>query len=329
MPHVPSRRLAWIVRLVFYPVAIALIAVALHARIADADGDDAVGGGIAFAPQIPPSPFTVAGVASHGDPVTALLGVDGPTELTLPVHFRCTPQLGDVWAVFTETPKILAGRRLRVDHRNIRTTWPSGWRGRTDLRVSGTYARTSLTATLRGRLKLVAGARHATCRAKPVRFVLRKPRAERKGRNAQGELVFARLVGRNVQQLSTVMRVTCPDVNGAAPATWSMAWTRVVPAGSGRLRGAGTATTLRQTVAVKLELGMWGMDKTSDLPERRTAGDGDQAIATNRADVRLGADGVLRGRLSSRVALPATGAGQGVVACTTPPGGVAFALPGR
>jgi hypothetical protein len=328
MPHVPNRRLVWIARLVFYPAALALIALALHARLADA-GADGGAGFVPVAPALPPTPVTLAGPGAHGDPVTATVRAGVPTELELPMHFRCTPGRGDVWAVFTQTPDTVAGGRLRIDHRAVATTWPSGWRGRTDLQLSGTYTAKSITATLRGRLTLHSGGgRTARCRAKPVRFVLREPHARRRGSTAQGERIFVTLVGRNVQMLSTVMRVTCrgPAAANVGRKVW---WTRVVRAGSGRLRGARTTTAIQQTATVT-----GGGDGTEfwvdaeDLPERATAGDGDRTTAFSQADVRLDARGVLRGRLFTTLTLPATGPGQGGT-CQTPPGGVSFALPGR
>jgi hypothetical protein len=328
MPHVPDRRLVWIARLVFYPAALALIAVALHARLADA-GADGGAGFVPVRPPLPPTPVTLAGTGAHGDPVTATVRAGVPTELELPMHFRCTPGRGDVWAVFTQTPDTVAGGRLRIDHRAIATTWPSGWRGRTDLRLSGTYTATSITATLRGRLALRSGGgRTARCRAEPVRFVLREPHARRRGTTTQGEKVFVTLVGRNVQMLSTVMRVTCQGPAGTfGRKLW---WTRVVRAGFGRLIGPRTPTAIQQTATVT-----GGSDGTEywvdaqDLPERTTAGDADRTIAFSQADVRLDAHGVLRGRMFTTLTLPATGPGQGGGTCQTPPGGVSFALPGR
>ncbi|HWI74786.1 MAG TPA: hypothetical protein VNT55_22685, partial [Baekduia sp.] len=326
MPHAPNRRLVLIVRLVFYPVAIGLIAVALHARLADADGG---AGFVRVLPAPPPSPVTIAGTGAHGDPVTATMLQGKPTGMAVPVHFRCTPDRGDVWAVFDETPDTATGGRLRIDDRDIATTWPSGWRGRTDLRVSGTYTATSITATVSGRLTLHAGHRPvARCRARAVRLVLAKAKAqERRGSNAQGELVYVRLVGRNVQQLSSILHVACRG-GDAAPAVRTVYWLRVVRAGSGRLHGPTTSTTIRQTAAVTLD-GAGGITLgLDDLPERANAGDSGENAASNQADVRLDAHGVLRGRISSTVTLGGGGAGQGTV-CQTPAGGVSFALPAR
>jgi hypothetical protein len=178
MGPTPNRRLEWIVRLVFYPAAITLIALAWHERQASADD-----GG---QPVTAPAPWRVTrtfytGSTGQGMEMTGQT-VDGrPGELSMALRFTCRPWVGDVWATYVrqsaDRPRDLASSfALRLRHYGIATTWPSGWRGTTDLAVD--LDATSSGAGLRGRmsadLRLVSPiGRRARCHTGPVTFALR------------------------------------------------------------------------------------------------------------------------------------------------------------
>lgn len=165
---VPSRRQVWIVRLVFYPLAIGLIAIAWHQRQARAGEDGAA------RPVVRAVLSGTAGI----DRATADLADGRLRDLRLPLHFRCVPELGDVWAVFQRF-EVAPGGDAGGDDGRVRarvtqgdTTWPSGWFGVADVAVDGRLRDGRLRGTASGRLTLDANGVRAECRAAAVPVAL-------------------------------------------------------------------------------------------------------------------------------------------------------------
>jgi hypothetical protein len=78
-------RLVWVVRLVFYPTAIALIAFAWRERRADADPN---GGGAWSPARVGSHLATYSGRTSQGEPITA--SVSNGRLVAFDTHLRCT-----------------------------------------------------------------------------------------------------------------------------------------------------------------------------------------------------------------------------------------------
>lgn len=210
-----DRRLVWAVRLVFYPVALGLIALAWHQHRAGAED----------APAPPPVVTWWTGTA-NGEPA-ALAVVDGrPRTLRAPLHFACTPQLGDVWAIYAETLDARDGR-VRVRERGADTTWDSGWIGTTDLDLDGRYDPRSMVASFAGRMALDANGVPASCRATRVGVSLNRPPGA-SGRTSQNEWVAVEARDGRVTAFSVALSVGCDDGVGRR-----LVWTPVLdPAGT-------------------------------------------------------------------------------------------------
>jgi hypothetical protein len=196
-----DRRLVWAVRLVFYPVALALIAVAWQQHRAGADD----GGTAAPAPVV-----WWTGTTGRGDPATLAVVEGRPRTVRVPLHFACTPELGDVWAVYTERLEVRDGRRVLVRDRGSDTTWDTGWIGSTDVDLGGRYDDDVLTAALSGRMALDANGVQADCGAARVTATFRRPPG-RRGTTAQHEWVAAETRDGRVTAFSILLAVDCDD----------------------------------------------------------------------------------------------------------------------
>jgi hypothetical protein len=320
VPAPPNRRLVWIVRLVFYPVAIGLIALAWSQRHVEADR----GRGPAL------SQLVGVGVRPGSLPFANL--VDGrPVELHLPVSFRCSPDVGDVRADYTQRPgaaDLVAGR-LRLRTRGIETTWPSGWTGRTDLDVDARASATSLTGTVRARLKLDAGGRAATCASGAVPLRLSPPTSPLTGRTAQGELMSVSVEDGRVRLFLTTVWVSCVARRGGAPVTRPLIFAKTVTSPEGALpsRAPIAITALWRPKAGRDRKITMGPETTAAAYARdETAG-----VVKGRLTIRRDGHGGVLGRLDSWVALPGGGPAPDPddEYCVTRPSGVRFALPAR
>lgn len=230
----PTRRAVWIVRLVFYPLAIGLIALAWHQRQAGADD-------VAPARDALPQ---LGGLTAEGEAVSARLTRDGePFALNLPVHFRCTPRGiadNDFWVTYWSqradgAHDRVGGGRLVLHHRGIATTWDDGWSGTSDLDVDARYAGTRLTGTIRARLRLrVQGAARARCVTDAVAFSMTPREPPRVVRTSQSGPASLALEGDDVRALAVRYLANCNDGRSRAT-TWSV---RLAP-GEATLRPGG------------------------------------------------------------------------------------------
>jgi hypothetical protein len=162
MGTAPHRRLEWLVRLVFYPAAIALIALAWHERQASADDDGA-------RPAV--RVIELVGGTSQGLGVVAHVAGRRPTTLRADLDFACpsgSPQdfqrlnYGDVVSgarevaaagahVVTDTHldhALVGGRPAVVRVRSDSRAGPTSWRGTItgEMKVDGVTCRTGRVA---------------------------------------------------------------------------------------------------------------------------------------------------------------------------------------
>jgi hypothetical protein len=288
----PNRRLVWIVRLVFYPLAIGLIALALHERAANAEGD---GGRRVVTTPAPPSRATwLTGSIGAGEPATARVDGAVPT-LTFPLHFRCTPDLGDVWATY---PAVPAGT-----HR-VSTSWPAGWVGLAALTIDVHHDDRTLTGTVSARMRLHADGVVADCRVDRAPLTLARADG-RAGHTTQDDTVRADVHDGRVTTFSAGLRVTCDDGRRR-----HLVWAPAIAAGEG--------SPVRRT---------WlPVGQEDDLllrPEAATATI-DSGFGDTTLTYAVDEDGAVRGTLTTSVRLP----GARGATCVTPAGGVTFTVPG-
>jgi hypothetical protein len=199
-PSPPNRRAVWIVRLVFYPVALGLIAVAWHQRHAAADDARPRTSDWAM----------LAGRTANGDPATARYRDGRPDRITFRLLYACTPDVGwPVWATYVERP-VAADGRVRVRDHGSLTTWSNGWVAETTLDVDGRYDDDRLTGAVAARMRLDANGVRSDCRAERLGLdVARSPGA--KASTVQGEPVTARVVGGRVAAFSIGLQLACSD----------------------------------------------------------------------------------------------------------------------
>lgn len=200
------RRLVWLCRLVLYPLALGLIAVAWHQRHANADDGD---GGVA-----PPREAVTAFLTgtAGADPAAAAV-VDGrPVDLAFVLHYRCVPDLGDVWATYSGVPT--EGGRWRVRLRDRETSWASGWLGEADIVVDGGPAGDGrVRGTVSARMALDADGVHALCRSGPRPLALDRIAGGPHGATSQQMPVQVALDGRGRPvALSVALVLWCDDV---------------------------------------------------------------------------------------------------------------------
>lgn len=239
----PTRRAVWIVRLVFYPVALALVVVAWQQHRAGAHGADA-----AVAPARAPLP-QLGGLTAEGEMASGRLGGDGrPFALRLAAHFRCTPAIetSDLWAYFydqraTGGRDAVGGGRLTLRHRGIAMEWDNGWSGRSDLDVDARYSGTRVTGTLRARLRLRAGNLRTRCASGTIPFAMTRRDPPRVVRTNDGEPVSIDLDGDDVRAVVVRSVTSCSD-GRLLPSTWTL---RPAP-GTARLRPGAALTFERR-----------------------------------------------------------------------------------
>lgn len=292
-PTPPSRRAVWAIRLVFYPVALGLIALAWHQRHADAD-----------VPAVSPAPerTLLAGTTGRGDPASARYRDGRPDRITFPLEYRCTPDLGQrVWATYIEPAEAGDDGRVRARERGTATTWAGGWFGQTTLDLDGRYDDDRLTGTVSARMRLDADGVRADCRTGRVALdVARSP--GRKGTTSQGEPVVADVSGGRLAAFSVGLHLTCSD--RPRHAVWAP------PASA--IHG----TTVRQDVRPV------GHEVEVLLAPITTPGEDEPSIV--EAQVSTSADGTIRGTVVAALSLPDDGP-----ACWTEPADVAFTLGDR
>lgn len=174
MGTAPNRRLEWIVRLVFYPAAIALIALAWHERQASAD--DGGGGKV----------VRLVGRTSQGEVMTGELRDGRPDRFAVRVRYHCPSGSTQPDYVHNDVhglrdPDRVDGDRVRtrVDdfaQRELRPGWSGTYTIHTDGRFTATSWRGTVTAVDDYIYNYPHGARTfaLTCRSGTVRFVLRR-----------------------------------------------------------------------------------------------------------------------------------------------------------
>ena len=177
MPAAPNRRLEWVVRLVLYPAAIALIALWWHQHHA-AQRAEAADDGV-----------KLAGRTSQGERMTGSLVAGMPDRFALSVRYRCPPgggakdfTFGDVHTVGGGHDRIAGDRvQTRVD----RYAWPRrlnpGWTATYTIHTDGRFTATAWRGTLIASTTYTyhyprgAGTSTLTCRSGTVRFALTRP----------------------------------------------------------------------------------------------------------------------------------------------------------
>jgi hypothetical protein len=169
MGRAPNRRQEWLVRLLLYPAAIALIALWWHQHQAAAD-DGARPVAVATHPAAHEwvKPVALWGQTSQGRRVTGETRLGRLGWLEVPVRLTCSPRVGDVWATYHQQSAdrpgdVVSVRRLRLRHHGLVTRWPSGWHGSSDLDLEAVAAGGTFTGSVR------VGARLTTARGRRLR----------------------------------------------------------------------------------------------------------------------------------------------------------------
>jgi hypothetical protein len=183
MPSAPTRRLEWIVRLVLYPAAIALIALWWHQHHAAQRAEAAADG------------VKLAGRTSQGERMTGWLVAGTPDRFELRIRYRCPPGGGKRDYVWTDAHTVgsgqdrVAGDRVLtgVDDYTLQERLNPGWTGTYTIHTDGRYTadtwRGTLTAVTtytyqpdpRGVTAAVRTPTALACRSGPVRFALTRP----------------------------------------------------------------------------------------------------------------------------------------------------------
>jgi hypothetical protein len=199
-----SRRLAWIVRLAIYPLAIALIALVWHQRHAEA------GTGTGATAAVPVLSYLTGTVGDA--PATARLMDQRRPRLAFLLPYRCTPNVGAVEVTHWNLP-VDGGDRPHVRARDIAITWATGWRGLASVDLDGRRdADGRMRATVSGRMALDANGVRADCVADPVALALDPAGAGPRGLTTQGEPVQVTLGGDGAPAaLSVSLRLWCAD----------------------------------------------------------------------------------------------------------------------
>jgi hypothetical protein len=159
--------MVWIVRLVLYPAAIALIAVALHKRSAEAEP----------ARESPMAIFaTPVAHTDQGHELEAATVGDRARWLRVPVDLRCPSGLADLairieQRVAGAPGDVVADAALRARRDGLAFRWPDGSRVRVTTRLQATFDGASARGTLWVSAVLTPRGRPAvTCRSGAVRF---------------------------------------------------------------------------------------------------------------------------------------------------------------
>lgn len=202
-PSPPSRRAVWIVRLVFYPVALGLIALAWHQRHARAAGEEGEGRPVTWA--------LLTGTTQQGMPASGRHGDGRPDWVAFPIQYRCDQDVGrSVWVLFQKRPQVDRDGRVRLHDRDDSWTWDSGWTGTTTVDLDGHYDDRGLTGMVSAQLELDANGVHTTCRADDFRLDLRTAPG-RAGTTSQDEPVAVDVARGRVRAFSAGLKLTCTD----------------------------------------------------------------------------------------------------------------------
>jgi hypothetical protein len=167
-----DRRLIWIVRLVLYPAAVALIALWWHGHRAPAASADVDEG------------TALSGRTSQGEPMTAWIRDGAPRRFRVLVHYTCPADRPELANYSLPEEHLLGGddqiepHAMVTDVRGWRYRHRNGWDGVLALHTSARWSPASWEGTLDATVTLrYPGAPVAVCESGPVKFTLRARRA--------------------------------------------------------------------------------------------------------------------------------------------------------